>query len=107
MLSWRCSVGFAWSLFSLGWSVLRIFACDSVSSPPLLQFPPLPVVLCFEKPEVLATGVSALEGCGGASGPTAQAVRGEILKSPEQAVQHLFLLWLPESSSEVQRLCYI
>lgn len=94
--------------FSLGWPVLCILACDSVSSPSLSQFiSTSPVVLCFDKPKVLATGVSALEGRGGGSGPTAQAVHGEILKSPGQAVQHLSLVWPPESSSEVQRLCCI
>lgn len=58
--------------FSLEGSVLCILACDSLSFPPLPQFPTIPVMLCFDKPKVLATGVSSLEGVRGGSGPAAQ-----------------------------------
>lgn len=63
--------------------MLRILACDSLSFPPLPQFLPIPVMLCFDKPEVLATGVSALDGVRGGSGPAAQERwYTENLKSP-------------------------
>lgn len=61
------------SFFTLGWSMLCISACDSVSFPSLPQFSPLPVVLWFDKPKVLAAGVNALEGRGGGSGAMARA----------------------------------
>lgn len=85
--------------------MICILACDSVSFPSLPQFPPLLVVLCLDKFKCLQQ--YALEEWEAGSGPTAQAVHSEILKIPEEAVQHPSLAWPPKSSLEVHGHCSV
>lgn len=86
--------------------MICILTCDSVSFLSLPQFPPLLVVLCLDKSKCLQP-CRCSRGNEAGSGPTAQAVHSEILKTPGQAVQHPSLVWPPESSSEVHGPCCI